>query len=513
VATQTDEIVVKFSTAGGQEVADTFRRTADASDHFHQKITKAGGALDGLRQKSEARVANNLGAIAQALAGGANAGDLLAISITKVAESFRGSLLFAGAATVGAGLYQGITKIGEAIISLENDLAGLRRQSGVRGDFLGTDQINKNLDLTISRINQLRQASVSSDLLSGQLSKAANLMAGNPIVAAFLGAGGFAAGKVSDYEKAKEKQFREEGIKALGQLGDKQDSLNDAVREGLTGDEKKAALAKEEADHKEKAFALSARAAAVGASPEMAQGLLSQEQSFTNYRAAAIEKQFGLQEKGFQLQRGIIGIEKELLPPAEENLKILDARIAGTKDILEHNHLLTDQEREQYHLQLGQLEATKQRAQFVRQLERDLAGLELGRVRGGVGSNRARILGLQRAADQESAQDPNSPESQRAEAGLEDEQFRQFQDYEKDPGAFRQRRINEQHERNRFQYLRASGQLPDEIASYSDSNIGSADEQRRRERQVIKGGSAGTNKILLDMLKLHQGFAKKVDVG
>src|SRR3954462_9152129 len=118
MAATTDEIIVKFKTEGGEEVEQTFKKTADASDHFHQKVSRASGALGDLRLKSEGRVANNIGAIAQALTGGANAGEVFATSITKATESFRGSLLFAGAATVGFALYQGITKAGEAAIKL-----------------------------------------------------------------------------------------------------------------------------------------------------------------------------------------------------------------------------------------------------------------------------------------------------------------------------------------------------------------------------------------------------------
>src|SRR6267142_122238 len=125
MATQTDEILVRFKTEGGDTVEEAFKRSGDAADHYHQRVTKVGGALGDLRLKAEARVANNIGAIAQAMTSGASAGDLLAISITRVSESFRGSLLFAGAATTGAALYQGITKAGEALIKLETQLADI----------------------------------------------------------------------------------------------------------------------------------------------------------------------------------------------------------------------------------------------------------------------------------------------------------------------------------------------------------------------------------------------------
>src|SRR5437016_3773968 len=131
MATTTDEIVIRFKTEGGQEVEQTLNRTADASDHFHQKVSKAGNALGELRLKSESRMAGNLGAIAQALTGGASAGEIFATAITKATESFRGSLLFAGAATVGFALYEGITKAGEAVIALDTKIADLKSSTSV----------------------------------------------------------------------------------------------------------------------------------------------------------------------------------------------------------------------------------------------------------------------------------------------------------------------------------------------------------------------------------------------
>lgn len=459
MATNTEEIVIKFRTEGGQEVEETFRKAADAGEQFHQKITKAGSALGDLRLKSEARVANNVGAIAQAMTSGANAGEILATSITKVTESFRGSLLFAGAATVGYALYQGITSAGDAIIQLDANIAKLRGASLVSGQFLGVDQLNQSLSTSTGIVDQLRSKISTLRITAASLSTPGILgTVSNPI-------GALSSAILHSFQKIAQEELVETQKAIVGELdqaAQKQSILNDATREGLTGDEKKVELLKAEADHLERAAKIAASEATAGItgiSPAQ-----SAETNRYNLATAQIEKRFNLEQRELDLAAKTVDIQNEFLAPADESLEILNQRIDATKNLLDNQHLLTDQEREQYHIQLGQLEAAKQRAQFGRQLQRDLSGLELGRVRGGIGSDRARIESAQTRAQAASVYGTNSPEFQSAEASLEDEQFRQFQEYEKNPAAFRQKRIDEQHERERFQYLRNTGQLPLDIA-------------------------------------------------
>ncbi len=114
------------------------------TDKFKGSTDRTGESLDGLRLKTEGRVAANVGAIARSFASGGSAADIFAEAVTRVGESFRGSLLFAGAAALGVGLYEAITKPIEAIIKLKSEVATLTRSQGT-SDFLGTDQINANL--------------------------------------------------------------------------------------------------------------------------------------------------------------------------------------------------------------------------------------------------------------------------------------------------------------------------------------------------------------------------------
>src|SRR5947208_114946 len=228
MATQTEEIVVKFATSGGEEVAETFKRTADASDHFHQKVTRANSALGDLRLKSEQRVANNIGAIAQALTGGASAGEIFAVAITKATESFRGSLLFAGAATVGFALYEGITKAGEAVIALDTKIADLKRSTSVSGDFIGADQVNKNLDTALTTLDELRAKFIKEHTgLGGQYDRAVR-----GLLTFSTG------GEVASQDELNITKARQATLGALSQQAEKQKTLNDITREGLSGDER-----------------------------------------------------------------------------------------------------------------------------------------------------------------------------------------------------------------------------------------------------------------------------------
>ncbi len=120
------------------------RKITGETDKFKGSADRTGASVDGLRLKTEGRVAANVGAIARSFASGGSAADIFAEAVTRVGESFRGSLLFAGAAAFGIGLYEAITKPIEAIIKLKSEVATLTRSQGT-SDFLGTDQINANL--------------------------------------------------------------------------------------------------------------------------------------------------------------------------------------------------------------------------------------------------------------------------------------------------------------------------------------------------------------------------------
>src|SRR5207253_1547714 len=117
--------------------------------------------------------ARNVGEIARSFASGASASDVFADSIARVSGSFRGSLLFAGAAAVGFGLYQAFTKASEAAAKLDTDIGNLRRASLGSGDFLGSDQINQNLDGTLAKIEEIRSRFIREHTgLAGEFNQA-----------------------------------------------------------------------------------------------------------------------------------------------------------------------------------------------------------------------------------------------------------------------------------------------------------------------------------------------------
>lgn len=317
----TDEIVVRFKTEGGDTVEEAFRRVGSASDTFHQKVGKAGGALNDLRLKSEGRVANNIGAIAQSLSSGANAGELFAVAVTKASESFRGSLLFAGAATAGLGLYNYITKTGEAAIQLGSELANLHRASLPTGDFLGADEVSKNLDAATGKLDTLvGKFRGEHSGLSGLVQRALRL---GP---EFLVRGGVhSLGSLDKADLDQINQLRKDGLAILEQSTTKQRTLNDITREGLTGDERKAALAKLKADHDERAAkiaGLEARLGVTGVSKAQ-----QAEQTRYNLAVAAAKNQSDLQGKALQHAEDLIEIEKSGLTVQSQKFALLGEEV------------------------------------------------------------------------------------------------------------------------------------------------------------------------------------------
>lgn len=156
---QTDEIIVRFKAEGGEQVEEHFKRIGDASEGSTRGVKKAGDSLDGLRLKSEGRVAHNIGAIAQSFASGADAGDLFAETVTRISESFKGSLLFAGAALGGYAIYQGITRASEAALSLEAEITKITRSRG-SGSFRVADDIKQQIRDADAELHKLREREV-----------------------------------------------------------------------------------------------------------------------------------------------------------------------------------------------------------------------------------------------------------------------------------------------------------------------------------------------------------------
>ncbi len=124
------------------------------TDRFKGTADRTGQSLDGLRLKTEGRVAANVGAIARSFSSGASEAEIFAEAVTRVGESFRGSLLFAGAAAAGIGIYEAITKTVEATIKLDSEIRNITRSQGA-SNFLGTDDINKGLTEAGNKIQEI----------------------------------------------------------------------------------------------------------------------------------------------------------------------------------------------------------------------------------------------------------------------------------------------------------------------------------------------------------------------
>ncbi len=124
------------------------------TDKFKGSTDRTGESLDGLRLKTEGRVAANVGAIARSFSSGAGEAEIFAEAVTRLGESFRGSLLFAGAAAAGLGIYEAITKTVEATIKLDSEVKNITRSQGT-SNFLGTDDINKGLTDAGNKIQEI----------------------------------------------------------------------------------------------------------------------------------------------------------------------------------------------------------------------------------------------------------------------------------------------------------------------------------------------------------------------
>lgn len=338
MATSTDEILVKFTTEGGQEVVKTFKDVSDQSDQFHQKVSKAGGALGDLTLKSEGRVAHNIGNIASALTSGGSAADVFAKSIGALAESFRGSLLFAGGAVAGLALYEGITKAGEAVIQFHSQLADLRRESLGSGDFLSTDRINQNLDQTLSKLSDVRRTITTTRALADPNSAIGSIA-------------GIAIDPIAHFLTGKGEQEREElkkdAAKFLTQLGDKQEKLNDVSLEALSGDEQKAAIDASRIESQERIHKLLEQQVNAGIQgTAKAREQLAIEDTRQSRIESRINKQFEQRQFQLDLERDLARAQTEFLTPQQQSLSIAEAQVKSLERQLQTLHFLSEQERQ-----------------------------------------------------------------------------------------------------------------------------------------------------------------------
>ncbi len=225
------------------------------TDKFKGSADRTGESLDGLRLKTEGRVAANVGAIVRSFSSGGSAADIFAEAVTRVGESFRGSLLFAGAAAAGVGIYEVITKTGEAMIKLDSEVRNLTRSHGT-SDFLGTDDINKNLNDIGDKLDELFQRAVTRD---------------HSLLSTLLGTGGVGplAGIIPALDKADQDKANQLTVKAgedINQLAEKTEKLNRVEEDRGRGFQLRASLEENEIKRLERLGAIARTAQLAGVS-------------------------------------------------------------------------------------------------------------------------------------------------------------------------------------------------------------------------------------------------------
>lgn len=252
--------------------------TADASQYF-DVLSRAGVAADRLggagtrigesfiRGDRVVRVAT--ANITQGLLTANSAADAAIISMQSLERVFRipiGLTIFTAAAiATGAAIVSMIEKAAKAREEIRK-LTSFSRSGNA--DFLGTDQINKNLDEITAKIEELnsQQRSRSKSLLSSLLGTGGI----GPL------AGVIPAQNAADQENIN--RLREAEVVDVFNLTSKQNDLNRAEQKRLDGADDLADLDKQEIDHKERLGKLADQAVRAGlAGTTAAEQLLSVE--------------------------------------------------------------------------------------------------------------------------------------------------------------------------------------------------------------------------------------------
>ncbi len=228
------------------------------TDKFKGSADNTGRSLEGLRAKTEGRVAANIGAIARSFTSGGDAADILAESITRLGESFRGSLLFAAAAAAGIGLYNAIVKPVEAVIKLNSEIANLTRSRGT-SDFLSSDEINKNLTDIGDKLDEIYAKEVTrTNSGGGFLDRALGSLYGRPK--------GSIVPALNEADQKRANELKEKAGKDINDLAEKTEKLNRVEALRSYGLKTQAALEENEIHRLERLGAIARTAQLAGVS-------------------------------------------------------------------------------------------------------------------------------------------------------------------------------------------------------------------------------------------------------
>ncbi len=265
---------------------DTLRVTIDPGNSF-DVLSRLGAGSDRLGAAGErigsgflrgdraVRVATQN--ITQGLFMANNAADATLLTMQSLERVFRipiGLTIFAAGAIAAAGV---ISKIIDEAAKLREEIDRLKSASRLSPDFLGSDQINKNLSDTSTKI-----AEIQKDLTSLRAGK------GKVLGIDFMGSETRAFFEKQDLEKIAE--LRAAAANDVLDLTSKQNDLNRIEMERLSGAEDQADLDKLEIDHKERLGKLADAAAAAGlAGTIAAEQLLSVEDDRYNIAVAILK--------------------------------------------------------------------------------------------------------------------------------------------------------------------------------------------------------------------------------
>lgn len=264
-------------TADGTQYFDVLRRAGTAAESLSGSGTRIGESF--LRGDRAIRVAT--ANITQGLLTANSAADATLITMQSLERVFRvpiGLTVFAAAGIALAGV---ITSAIEKVQKLNEEIRKLVSFSKVSPDFLGTDQINKNLDDIVSKIDELQAKQVTRS---------------HSLLSTFLGTGGFSptAGIVpalNAQDQEKLNQLIEAAKIDVLDLTEKQNDLNRVEIERLNNQEDIADLDKQELDHKERLGKLASLAAAADlAGTEAARQLLLTENDRYNVAVKILQK-------------------------------------------------------------------------------------------------------------------------------------------------------------------------------------------------------------------------------
>jgi len=260
---------------------ETVTLVLDAEQYHREiaKITAANQRLGGsgerigdgyIRGERAARRAS-IG-IVQGLSTATSATDALLVSAGSLERAFRLPIGLTVFAAAGIALAEVITKVIEKEQKLREEIGRLKTVSLVGADFLGTDQINKNLTDTSAKIKE-----ITDDLIGLRAGK------GKFLGIDFMGSETRKFFELEDEKKLAD--LRQAAVGQVEQLTSKQETLNriESQRLSATEDQKRAAedqaaLAELEIDHNERLGKLNDIAVAAGlAQTDSAKQLLAAE--------------------------------------------------------------------------------------------------------------------------------------------------------------------------------------------------------------------------------------------